>query len=278
MGSAFDRPCSLLDAHVHLHRCFSEEAFLEAALSNFRQARRRLRLADASPGVLALTDICGEDAFERLHQWAARSQGAWRVRPTAERASFVIAGDADGDELILIAGRQIATRQGVEVLALGTGEKLEDGQSLAETLESVSSAGALAVLPWGFGKWWLGRGRLLEGLLQESDARNLFLGDNGGRPRLGPTPRAFRLAKQRGIRVLPGSDPLPFPAHAGRAGSFGAVVEGGLDSERPAAALKKLLAENPGQPRAYGSLRLLRAFLRDQVAMQLRKRRFSTPG
>lgn len=273
MASRLDKPFLLVDSHVHLHRCFQEEVFLEGAVSNFREGSRRLRLPGATTGVLALTDIHGEDSIERLERWTARSSNAWRARQNADGASLVLTSQANGENLILIAGRQIVTRQGLEVLALGSRENLDDGQSLLETLASVRSAGALAVLPWGFGKWWFRRGRLLENLLEETDGHRLFLGDNAGRPRWGSRPRAFRLAKERGVHILPGSDPLPFAAHAGRAGSYGAVFEGELDSERPAAALVRLLRENRGQLRGYGDRRPFWSFVSDQVAMQLRKRR-----
>ncbi len=263
---------ALIDAHVHLHDCFSTPAFLGAARDVFRAASARLGIA-AAPGVLLLTEGAGEDAFVRLAEGAGETgPGGWEVRRTAEERSLV-AGRDGVDELVLVAGRQIATGDGLEVLAPATRRRFRDGRPLVETLEEVREAGGPAVVPWGFGKWWGRRGRLLAGLVDAADPGWFFLGDNGGRPRGVPALGLFRQAAARGVRVLPGSDPLPFPGHAARAGSYGFVLERPLDSERPAASLLAALADPATRPRPYGRRRSPLPFVVDQLRMQLRKRR-----
>jgi hypothetical protein len=173
-----------------------------------------------------------------------------------------------GERLLVIAGRQIAAREGLEVLALAGDAAVPDGLSFGETLHRVRAGGALPVLPWGFGKWWGRRGELVAGALARRGSALLFLGDNAGRPPAGGEPRLFQEAQALGVAVLPGSDPLPLPWHAGRAGSYGFVLEGELSEGSPAGDLRRCLRELRGAPRVFGRRVTLRGFLRDQAALR----------
>lgn len=195
--------------------------------------------------------------------------GAWRLSPTGERESLV-ASRSTGETLIFVAGRQIAARERIEVLALGRDVDVPDGLSLEETLCRVRESGALPVLPWGVGKWSGRRGALVAAILDQP-AGELYLGDNSNRLRLAGTPRLLREARERGLIVLPGSDPLPFASHARRAGSFGFVLEGTLDPLRPAADLLRRVRALREQPRTYGRGETLPRFLRDQASLQWRQ-------
>jgi hypothetical protein len=195
----------------------------------------------------------------------------WRFELTREPCSVLARGPV-GPPLLFVAGRQVATSDGLEVLALGAAATFADGEPLESTLAVVRRSGALPVLPWGFGKWSLARGRMIEELLRRGDPAELFLGDNGGRLRWGRLPPLFAFAAERGFRILPGTDPLPFPHHGGRAGSFGFQLPVPLDSERPAAAIFAALRDRHARPVAYGRGERLLPFLVNQAGMQWRKR------
>jgi hypothetical protein len=247
---------ALVDSHVHFHTCYDPQTFLDGALRNFRKA------GQAGTGNLLLTESAGAHWLRRWRE-GLKAPG-WRFEPTSEEDSLR-AVNGVGEGLVLIAGRQIVARERLEVLALGKDLDLADGLPLREVLERVRESGALPVLPWGFGKWWGQRGAVVtETLAMDGE---LFLGDNGGR--LGPDPALFRRARKLGIRVLPGSDPLPFSRHAGLAGSYGFILPQAVDLDRPAATLLRRIRES-GQPRAFGRRAGLPRFLRDQVGMQLR--------
>jgi hypothetical protein len=250
---------ALVDSHVHFHACYDLPAFLDGALRNFRDARN----AAVETGYLLLTESAGAHWFRRWRD-GLNIGGGWRFEPTQEDESLLAMSET-GERLILVAGRQTVARERLEVLALGRDLELPDGLPLVETLERVRESGALPVLPWGFGKWWGWRGSVVaEALGQDGE---LFLGDNGGR--LGPEPALFRQARKLGIRLLPGSDPLPFSRHMGLAGSYGFVLPHAVDTDRPAETLLRRIRES-GQPRAFGRRAGLSRFLRDQVGMQLR--------
>jgi hypothetical protein len=248
-----------VDSHVHFYACYDLPVFLDGAVRNFRNARN----AAEGTGYLLLTESAGACWFRRWRD-GLNAGGGWRFEGTREDESLR-AVSAAGERLILVAGRQIVARERLEVLALGRDLELPDGLPLAETLDRVRESGALSVLPWGFGKWWGRRGAVVaETLGQDGE---LFLGDNAGRH--GPEPALFRRARKLGVRVLPGSDPLPFSRHAGLAGSYGFILSHAVDLDRPAETLLRRIRES-GQPRAFGRRAGLPRFLRDQVGMQLR--------
>jgi hypothetical protein len=260
----------LADAHVHFHRGFGRDAFLDGSLRNFRRGAADLGLAGPITTCLLLTESAGACFFRMLEE--GRGDGEWSFTPTAEPESLVARrGD---DRLILIAGRQVVAREGLEVLALATAEDFPEGLPLDQTLDRVRAAGALPVLPWGFGKWWFSRGARVARELA-ANRGELYLGDNAGRPAFAVDSRLFRAAAELGIPVLPGSDPLPLPDHAGRAGSCGFLLSGTLDEDRPARSLvqrvRRVRAAG-GRLRPFGRRSGIVRFCRDQAALRLRRR------
>jgi hypothetical protein len=261
---------TLVDSHVHLHDCFAVPAFLDAASANLASVATDLGLPAGTTGCLLFTESQGVDHFAALAAGASPT-GAWRLQPTDEAVSL-IARKPDAAELILIAGRQIVCREGLEVLALGTSLALEDGQPMREVIARVSSAGAIPVVPWGFGKWQGARGKLIAGLLDRRPDGPLYFGDNGGRLGIGPRPKLFERAEAGRVAVLPGSDPLPFRDQVARVGSYGFVAKAGLDATTPFAALRCCLDGLAESPQIFGKLSTLPDFVRCQIAMQMHKR------
>jgi hypothetical protein len=261
---------ALVDGHVHLHDCFEVPRFLDTAAANVAAGAMVLGMPAEVAGCLMLSESRGVDNFARLADGTA-STGAWRVSPTREPVSLV-AHRNGSPPIVVIAGRQIVCREGLEVLALGTRAVFADGQALRHTLGLVAAEDALAVVPWGVGKWQGARGRLVAELLQESPVRPVYLGDNGGRLGLAPRPRLFARAASRGIWVLPGSDPLPFAGQLAKVAGYGFVAEVALGCETPFATLKGYLDLLGTSPRSFGRLETLPGFVRSQVAMQLQKR------
>lgn len=269
------RAVVLVDAHAHIHSCFEPGRLLEAAADNFAAAGLRLAPRAAKAGVLLLTESAGDDAFGSLRERAGLgpdpATGGWAVTAGADGISLTL--ERAGRSLVIVAGRQVACREDLEVLMLGTTQRMDDGGPIEEALARARDWGALRVIPWGAGKWFFARGRLLTELVSRADPADFFLGDEGGRPVFWPTPRHFGVAARHGVRVLPGTDPLPFPDETHRAGGFGAALPGRLDATRPGASLLALLRDPSTTLTPYGSLETPLRFFRHQVGMQVRKRR-----
>ena len=260
----------LIDGHVHVYPCFDAARLLTAACANFDFAMGRSSRTPTAFRVLFLTETSRDHWFRDAAAGRVQVPG-WAFRPTEEPVSL-IARREDGAEVCLVAGRQVAGREGLEVLALGTDQDIPDGGSTEDVLDAVKKSGAMPVIPWGVGKWLGRRGGILDRMI-ESRAGDFLLGDNGGRPWCWPEPLQFKAAEARGSLVLPGSDPLPFAGEESRAGSCGALLDTDIPGKRPAAEITELIRSRSYVLVPFGRRETSFRFVRNQVSMQFVKAR-----
>jgi hypothetical protein len=188
------------------------------------------------------------------------------MQPTDEPHSM-LGRRSDGVEMSLIAGWQIVTSERLEVLVLCCPRPaIPDGLPFQATLGEAMQSDGVTVVPWGFGKWWFGRGRLVSDMMTQHGSA-IFLGDNRGRPRSGIDPWQFTLAYREGIRLLPGTDPLPFPSQVDHVGRFGFLVPQIVDRSRPAENIKRLIRDGR-QPECYGQRQSLPQFCQHQLTLR----------
>lgn len=260
-----------VDTHVHFHDCYDESLFLDAAS---RHLEIRAVDSDRIHGALCLTETIRDNWFARL---TALSSGKkignsnWKVRATDERNSVILERSGHA-KIAIFAGRQIVCAEGLEVLALGYCGEFPDKQPIRDVMMAVSAAGAIPVLPWGFGKWLGQRGRLVKDLLANRPC-DFVIGDNGGRLAGVPEPGMFELVRKMHIPILPGTDPFPFPWDLDKVGRFGLSLENTLDPLVPFETFKALIHDSSIARETYGSLESLPSFIRNQIAIQLRKSR-----
>ena len=269
-----------VDAHVHLHQCYDPDDLLRNAYDNLAAASVRRAPGERVASFLLLAECAPDDCFGALHALAhgdSASAGPstlrlrrWTVAPTAEDIS-VVARDGDR-EIFIVAGRQVACREGLEVLVLGTTRRFADGRPIRDVLREADALGVPRVIPWGPGKWLFSRGRLLNELLEEFRKPTLFLGDEGGRPVFWGYPQHFAHAARLGVRDLPGTDPLPFPHDVEKVGRMGFKVAVDLDPARPGASLLGTLTQVGAPLERFATLEPPLRFVRNQIGMQLRKR------
>ncbi|MGH8494720.1 MAG: hypothetical protein ACREVN_01130 [Gammaproteobacteria bacterium] len=160
------------------------------------------------------------------------------------------------------------SREGLEILTLASGARVRDGLPAEETIEVALEAGAVTVLPWAVGKWLGQRGRLVRELIASGFARDLMLGDISGRPSFWMDPAQLQQGRRKGMRILPGTDPLPLRGEERRVGSFGCTLEARLSGSRPAEDLKRVLRDHSIHWRPYGQLENPFRFLRNQLALR----------
>lgn len=260
----------LVDAHVHFHPCFELPEFLAAAAANFRIGAEESGRAGRAAGVLMLTDVEGQDVFAEWSELArqGRSRGGWRFHATDESCSLVAVRDPEAFLIHVVAGRQIRTREGLEILAHGVTKVIPDGLPFRTALERASRLAPIVSIPWGFGKWWFRRGRVIAKVAADLPD-GAFLADNGCRPAWMTGPGAVQARHGIGSRpVLAGSDPLPFADHQGRAGSFGFAVPGPVDEQRPLERLARRVRDgDPVEP--YGSRRGIPGVIADQIRLRI---------
>lgn len=259
--------CIAADTHVHLHPIFDLDELLDAALNHFERA-----VPEAGPRglwLLCLTETAGGGDELRLSERRG-SEVAWGFSPGPADAS-IRAERRDGRTIHLLPGRQIITSENLEVLALNCRMDVADRVfDLSSLVRTVAEAGGTPVVPWGFGKWTGRRGKAVRSLLDEGGG--FFLADNGNRLRGTAESGLLREGRRRGIPIMHGSDPLPLPGQARRAGSCG--IHAALEEipEDPSQAFRKLV-KCPERWCRYGELAPPVQFFSSQLRMQLRKRR-----
>lgn len=272
----------LIDTHVHLYDCFEPGEFFNAAWQNFYLAAQQFGHAEAFSGILLFTECRVDNAFQSLCRRAVEGTQdddprwrGWHFQTIADDPRSLLV-QRDQAKLWVVAGRQIITAEKLEVLALISDARFDDGQPLDQCLRTVVAHDAIPVIPWGAGKWWGQRGRLLSQILDAGVSAPLYLGDNGGRPGLWAQPRHFVQARQAGVAVLPGSDPLPLPWDARRVGSRGLAL--GADSEptAPGEQLRERLRETALQYRPFGGPLANTRFFINQMSLRMHKQHSAT--
>jgi len=263
------------DAHVHIQDLFSLEEFFTKSLENFSKQMSQSGVNCSGTFFLLLTEGKTHDYFSLLQKEVTERTDilsqSWKIEATREEESLLFCHeDWPGVRLFVVAGRQIVTAERLEVLALGTTAKFDDGATLFEAIDCVHQRQGLAVVPWGAGKWLGKRGKIVKNTIETTHFENLFVGDNGGRPVFWPAPAAFALAAKRGIRLLPGSDPLPLAEEEQRAGSFGGFVSGECTTDTPFADLKTLLTDQSVPITPFGSKQGTIRFFKTQIALRMK--------
>lgn len=258
--------------HVHLHDCFDRELFFNSILKNAVSYTHGHDQEENFAIAIFLAESKNSNNFEKFSKEARLSNtiGKCEIRQTDEECSLNIRAE-NGMNIYLISGRQIITSENIEVLALATSEKFDDGLPIKSLIDSITKAQAIPVIPWGFGKWTGKRGALVTQLIQSNDTMPFFLGDNGGRTAFLPYPAHFLLAKQKGFKILPGTDPLPFPSECKRVGSFGCIMQTELSKKFPAAHIKEFLFNSNSVIQTYGKLVTPYRFLLNQIRIQFKK-------
>lgn len=253
-----------IDGHVHFHSFFSLPAFLGAAKRNFERGVKDRR---RSTGVLMLAGMDAEPSFSRIERQLDSVVSNWDYsRP--DKGSFLFQDDEAN--IVLISGQQLITAEQLELLVFCTDEPFPNHVPIRLALEQATQRAAVAVIPWGFGKWWFRRGRILSEILDARVPQRFLIGDSGCRPAFLSSAHMSR-AKKLGIQNLAGSDPLPLRSHEARVGSFGTVVPGQVDLSAPTNWVRERLF-NLEESKTFGKTRMPMNFVADQVRIRIAQR------
>lgn len=230
------------DGHLHLYPGHDWRLVLQSLTSNLRRAVSQAagRPPDLFLGFLAESSRC--DAWEKLRQQApgAVPEGV-KVRPGPGPVCLTI--DVAGAGTVwLVAGRQIVTRERLEVLGLALRASIPDGIMAAAAVRRIIDAGGVPVLAWSPGKWLGSRGRHAQRLMDGALGPALRLGDSSLRPAGWPEPRLMRRGRLQGRPVINGSDPLPLAGAEVTAGTYGFMYHGPFDMAHPTMAISALLS------------------------------------
>ena len=240
-----------IDAHTHIY----SEIHAENTLANGGENLKQLVEPGAST-VCFLCDPVGSDIFSRLRDLSdpdcrAANRAGCSVSITSESTSLTVSNGTEAG-VVVIRGQQLVSSEKLEVLAIGHTANLTTGRPLHKMLDEARAAGAHIIVPWGAGKWMGARGRLVSEMLKREAFPGLHIGDNGGRPAVWRVPQ-FRLAAERGIKIISGSDALPIAGDERRIGTYGTVIDRQLDTSSPWQSIASFLADPNVQPETIGS-------------------------
>ncbi len=272
----------IIDSHVHIYDCFNLDLFFDAAFQNFQnQLEKASTVPDTANFILLLAEGASTKWFHRtlaqIKQSVAKENNLeyWRIYPTPEEHSLIAEhSEFPERKIVIVAGHQLVTQENIEVLALFCVADIDNGLNIGDTLKMIREYDAVPVIPWGAGKWLGKRGELVKEIVKTNSDQLLFLGDNGGRPKIWGEPNLFSLAEEKGIGILPGSDPLPLKDDLRRVGSFGCIIDGcSVDMDFPAQQLKKNMVSGLSELQCYGELQDNIGFLMNQVRLRFAAKR-----
>jgi len=203
----------LVDSHIHVYPCYRRAEAFSILMA---------RIDGQAEKIACLTERHDCDFYGELLESPGKVLGdRFDTAVHSDGAYLRITRHTDGQQLVLLPGRQVVARERLEVIALNQGEFIADGSPATEIIEMVIARGGVPMLPWSPGKWFFERGRIVAELLDRFTPADLLIGDTSLRPRGWPTPRLMGKARRLGYSIVAGSDPLPFP---GEEVYFGAYI------------------------------------------------------
>lgn len=253
------------DTHVHIYPNHDLRVFFESGFRNLSGLVPADKIADTAL-VCCLTEGRGHHAFRDLAAGRLALPEGYTCTPGPDPAALRV--EHDGRALHLVAGRQVVTRERLEVLALTVDADLPDDGPVGATLAAARDAGAVPVLSWSPGKWFGGRGRTIREILDQATPGGLLLGDTTLRPTCWPEPLLMKHGRSRGIAILAGSDPLPQLGEESYVGTYGIVAQVPFDAGKPASSLRDLLRSDKAlelRGRRCGPLEMVRRWNRHRT-------------
>lgn len=255
----------IADTHVHIYPCYG----IKLALDTLRTNLSLLDGQAVSMAFLAERSDC--HFFVEFEANAARSLSSEMEIRYLDNALHL--REAGYPDLYIFPGRQIITREKLEILSLTTDRQIPDGLRAREVIDRIRRENGLPVLSWAPGKWFFKRKKVVEDLLAANQPGSLLIGDTTLRPTCWLQPLLMRKAVRKGFTVISGSDPLPFAGEEQVMGRYGISIDSDFDLYDPVRSIRSLLAQPGLKPSLIGRRGgLLTTFLRLFKNAQSKKR------
>ncbi|MGD9250145.1 MAG: hypothetical protein PVG19_02920 [Desulfobacterales bacterium] len=262
----------VVDTHAHFHPHCDLDEFLTGAYRNLAKAARAV---DHAPPFYAVLFVAGIETHALAAIKERPSSLRWQLRSTAETNS-ILAQASEGHQLVMVLGHQVISEEGLEILGFTPHRTVPAGLPVDQIIARIRASKGIAIIPWGFGKW-MGRRKSLVVRLVETWHNNFSIGDNGGRSLFFSSAAIFKKARQKGIRILPGSDPLPIRGETKRIGTCGFCINGRLDLDRPLAHIIQTLRLPHQEVRLFARHANPIEFVIKQVMLRLSMFKMSLP-
>ena len=204
----------IADGHIHLYPNFDLNQVLVSS------HKKLLDLAQTDKVVLFSVEPEGQ--FEFLNIKSGKRELPENCEIIKEVGENVIQLKTEhGDNLYLVAGRQVVTKENLEFSVLFSTEDILDGLSFEQLNSSIGSS--VLTLNWSPGKWMFERAEVVKKLVDENP--DLILCDTALRFTGFPLPEVMKLENN----IIAGSDPFPLQDEEQRTGSYGFISKSNLD-------------------------------------------------
>jgi hypothetical protein len=224
----------IADTHVHFYPCYDAGLALRGLIA-------RLHLLDPGAEKAAfLTERQECCFFTDLRDGRIDLPDGLTVEPTPEADALSVL-DGGKHEMYLFAGRQIATKERLEVLTLASDTIIEDGLPTREVISQALKNGSVPVLAWALGKWLGKRNGIVGELLRSYSNNELLVGDSSMRPTCFPQPALINDAIRKGTSIIAGSDPLPFKGDEQYMGTYATLIDGSINESAPVTSVRNIL-------------------------------------
>jgi len=260
-----------IDGHVHLYPVYDLKNAIESGVKNLTDHSKKISL-NIIP-VWLLVERSDANFFNQIHQSPNKFNRDGITFQNGSDDITIVVNKNNTPILYIFAGRQLVTKEGLEVLSLISNLNIPDRQkSIDEVIHAVTDSGGIPTLNWAPGKWFFGRGKVIARQIREKSTDELFIGETTLRNTLWPEPTLIKKARQKGFPVIAGSDPLPFKGEEKGIGSFGFLIEGEFDPDQPAHSLRKMMNQHRNNIKIIGHRNDIFTFARRQYKIMMEKR------
>ncbi len=260
-----------IDGHVHLYPIYNLKNAVESGVNNLKFYSKKW--TSSIIPVWLLVERSDANFFDQIYQSPNRyeydgatfKQGSDDLTNVVEKHNEPI--------LYIFAGRQLVTKEGLEVLSLVSNLNVPDRhKSINDVIQLVKDSGGIVTLNWAPGKWFFNRGKVIARQIKEKSINQIFIGESTLRHTLWPEPKLVKRARKKGFPIIAGSDPLPFADEEKCIGCFGFLIKGNFDPEKPAQSFRDLMNCNEKDVRIIGKRNDVFTFAKRQYKIMTEKK------
>jgi hypothetical protein len=262
-----------IDGHVHLYDGYDLREAVTKGIGNLI-ANTKQYMKDKSEIITIwfLVERADSNFFDQIWESPEKFNEGEITFDKGNDQLTIIAQKNKENVLYIFAGRQLVTREGLEVLSLISNLNIPDHQkTIDEVILDVKDSGGIPALNWAPGKWFFKRGKVIARQIEEKSPGDFFIGETTLRHTLWREPKLIKQARKKGFRIIAGSDPLPFKGEEKGIGNYGFILEGKFDFENPAQSLRDLLNHNEKDIRIIGKRNDVFTFARRQAKIMMEK-------
>ena len=212
---------TILDTHLHLYPEYDLTRAFNTLLDNTSQYGEEVKR------IACLAERHDCQYFQQLSSNLIQLDD-FTFSSDAEH-ELTLKRNRDGLKITLLPGRQVITKENIEILALACPEMIDDQQPAIDVIYQINQFGRIPVIAWSPGKWFAKRGELVKKLISQLEHQDFLIGDTTLRPYGWCTPKLMKAARNLGYTVVAGSDPLPFTGEEDWLGSYHSVVKSGSE-------------------------------------------------